>query len=311
MKTSHLTALRALEATLRTGNFRSAAAELGVTAAAVGQQVSKLEDYVGQKLFLRTPQGVQPTERANQIGDRLTSGFLTISEALAGLKSQRPKNRLAISMSQTTAEKWLCPRLSNFYALGISGDFRIDTMDRFVNLYTDDFDLAIRFGPAPPADHDDTFLFHEYVLPVCTPAFAKEHGLRDGKPDLKNVPILHMYEWTVDPDWVDWQAWGKKFGVANVEFKRGLRYTEMSFGLQAALSGNGLILSGFTEAHIALMDGRLIAPFGSNFVTKASFEYRLVCAKGHHKSNLQQTFETWILEEAEIFQSKMNELGLA
>lgn len=311
MKTSHLTALRALEATLRTGNFRSAAAELGVTSAAVGQQVSKLEDYVGRKLFVRTTAGVEPTAQARRIAERLTAGFLSISEVLDGLKAKRPKNRLAISMSQTTAEKWLCPRLSKFYSLGVTGDFRIDTMDRFVNLYTDDFDLAIRFGPAPPDDHDDVHLFNEYVLPVCTPAFAKEHALGRDNLDLSNIPVLHMYEWTVDPDWLDWEEWGKRYGIESVDSKRGLRYSEMSFGLQAAISGNGLILSGFTEAHIALMDGRLVAPFGPKFVTKTSFAYRLVCARGHHKSNLQQTFETWILGEAELFRTKMEEMGLA
>ena len=38
MRISHLNNLRALEATVRTGSFRAAAAKLGVTPAAVGQQ---------------------------------------------------------------------------------------------------------------------------------------------------------------------------------------------------------------------------------------------------------------------------------
>ena len=64
MKTSHLNALRALEAALRTGSFRSAADDLGVTTAAVGQQIRGLEEYVGRQLFIRKPSGAVPTEAA-------------------------------------------------------------------------------------------------------------------------------------------------------------------------------------------------------------------------------------------------------
>ncbi len=52
---THLNALLAFEASARLGNFTRAAEELGVTPAAVGQQVRILEDYLGRKLFHRTP----------------------------------------------------------------------------------------------------------------------------------------------------------------------------------------------------------------------------------------------------------------
>lgn len=54
MRVPHLNGLKALEVTLRTGSFRGAADELGVTAAAVGQQIRTLEDFLGCKLFFRT-----------------------------------------------------------------------------------------------------------------------------------------------------------------------------------------------------------------------------------------------------------------
>lgn len=306
MKTSHLTALRALEATLRTGNFRSAASELGVSAAAVGQQVGKLEDYIGRQLFTRTPTGVQPTEHADQIAGQLTSSFLTLSDILEDLKKEAPKNRLAISVSQAMAETWLSPRLHKFYGLGIPVDFRIDTSDRFVNLFTDDFDLALRFGPAPPEDHDDTPLFGAHVLPICSPEFAKTYALGPDNPDLKHVPVLHLYHWTTDPDWVGWEEWGKRYGIDNVDSKKGMTYSEMSFGLQSAISGNGLVLCGFIEAHIALADGRLVAPFGNKFITQAEYQFRLVGAKGRRKSEIQKTFEAWIKEEAAEFREEID-----
>lgn len=48
-----LNALRAFEVAARTGSFVQAGAELGVTAAAVSQQVKLLEDHLGKRLFHR------------------------------------------------------------------------------------------------------------------------------------------------------------------------------------------------------------------------------------------------------------------
>ena len=78
--------MRALEAALRTGSFRSAADDLGVTTAAVGQQIRGLEEYVGHKLFVRKPSGAIPTEIAGGVAAELTAGFGSISTVLARLK---------------------------------------------------------------------------------------------------------------------------------------------------------------------------------------------------------------------------------
>ena len=183
MKTSHLNGLRALEATLRTGNFRTAADELGVTPAAVGQQVRGLEDYLGRTLFMRAPAGVSPTDHANSVAGKLTSSFVVISDVLDQLRDRRPSNRLALTMTQSLAEKWLTRRLAKFYALDVQVDLRIDTTSRLVDLFTDEFDLAIRYGPPAPEDHEDTPLFEEYVLPVCSPDFAARNDLSRNRSD--------------------------------------------------------------------------------------------------------------------------------
>ena len=56
-----LGALRAFEAVARLGSFRLAAEELHVTPTAVSHQVKRLEEYVGQALFVRLNRAVQPS----------------------------------------------------------------------------------------------------------------------------------------------------------------------------------------------------------------------------------------------------------
>ena len=97
MKISHLNALRALEATLRKGSFKAAADELGVTTAAIGQQIRTLEAFLNRKLFLRTNTGVQPTDSALGVQQKLATSFSTIEDVIGQLKFQSSKNRLAIT----------------------------------------------------------------------------------------------------------------------------------------------------------------------------------------------------------------------
>jgi LysR family transcriptional regulator, glycine cleavage system transcriptional activator len=56
-----LKALVAFDAAIRTNSFSIAAAELCVTPGAIGQQIQKLEQWLGVLLFTRQVRQVQPT----------------------------------------------------------------------------------------------------------------------------------------------------------------------------------------------------------------------------------------------------------
>ena len=53
-----LNAVKTFEVAARMGSFVLAAAELGVSSAAVSQQVRHLEDFLGRKLFVRDRKSV-------------------------------------------------------------------------------------------------------------------------------------------------------------------------------------------------------------------------------------------------------------
>ena len=93
---SHLNALRALEASVRHGSFTAAAAELGVTPAAIGQQVRKLEAALGQRLLVRRANGFEPTEIATSAATKLASGFDDLREALALMAHGNNPNRVFV-----------------------------------------------------------------------------------------------------------------------------------------------------------------------------------------------------------------------
>lgn len=308
MRVTHLNGLKALEATLRTGSFRVAADELGVTTAAVGQQIRTLENFLKCKLFLRTSSGVQPTDHALRIKRKLTASFSTIEEVISQLKYRQPKNRLAVTLPSSFAENWFAGRLPDFYRFNSEIDLRLDASNRMVDLLTEDFDFAIRFGQPPPKLYEEQQLFGDFVLPVCTPEFANQYRLSNKQASLEGVPLIHLGERTPDPQWVDWMNWGEAFGFQTDSLQAGILLTEFNSGIQTAISGQGLVLCGITEAYNAIKEGILVTPFGPKLNCPTSYQYRLVFVRGRELSKLQVQFQSWVIKIANEFRSEVNEI---
>ncbi|MDJ0992710.1 MAG: LysR substrate-binding domain-containing protein [Dinoroseobacter sp.] len=308
MRTSHLNALRALEAALRTGSFRSAANDLGVTTAAVGQQIRGLEEYVGRQLFIRKPSGAVPTETAVGVAAELTAGFGSISNVLETLKRPVLDNRLSVSTSLAIAEYWLTPRLPNFYAICDQFDLRIDTTHRLVDLRSEEFDFVIRFGPEPDKSLDSVFLFDGCVVPICSPDFAAQHGLSENTRSLAGVPVLHVKEETTDPGWLNWTGWSRKYGFEYEERSALPEFPRLSAGLRGAKEGLGLVLCGMVESFSALADGSVIMPFGGKSATRSEFSYRLVSLRGRARSRTQDDFRDWMSTESVTYRHEVDTL---
>ena len=301
MKLSHLNALRAFEAVLRTGTFRSAADELGVTTAAVGQQIRGLEAYLGRNLFSRTSAGAHPMQEASRLGARLTSGFSIIDGVLSELRDDGAANRVAITLPESFAENWFTKRISDFYGRNSGVDLRLNASNRRVDLAADGFDFAIRYSPPPEPGLDAIDLFGDHVLPVCTPAFAERHGLSETLASLADIPLVHLENRTPDPTWANWPDWCAAFGIDGGSAS-GVRFSEISSGLQAALAGHGLVLCGVTEAYDAMTGGLLVAPFGPSRHVPTGYSYRLLSVSGRSLSPLQRRFRDWVVDLAADFE---------
>ena len=308
MKTPHLNALRALEAALRKGSFRSAADELGVTTAAVGQQIRALEEYIGRQLFVRKPSGAVPTESAIGVAAELTASFGSIGAVLAGLQQPDTDSRLSVSMSLAIAEYWLTPRLPRFYATCDQFDLRIDTTHRLVDLRSEEFDFVIRFGPETDDALESVFLFDGCVVPICTPEFAVQYRLSESTTSLAGVPLIHVKKETTDPGWLDWRSWSEKYGLEYEERSAIPEFPRLSSGLRGAKEGLGIVLCGMVESFSALADGSMIMPFGGRSATRSEFSYRLVSLRGRARSKTQSDFRDWMAMEAETYRNGVQNL---
>lgn len=130
------------------GSFSEAARRLGLTAAAVGKNVAKLEANVGVRLFQRSTRRLTLTEAGERFLAEVSSGLTTIQTAVANLAEAdgRPAGTLKVSMGASFGQQYVLPLLGEFLARypAIVPDWQFD--NRQVDLIGEGFDAAIGGG---------------------------------------------------------------------------------------------------------------------------------------------------------------------
>src|ERR1700751_5621 len=104
-----LAAIRAFEAAARTENFTAAAAELGMTQAAVSYQVKSVEERLGSPLFVCRKGRARLPPLGQRLLPALSSAFDAIEAAFASHREE-DESLLTITTTHTFANTWLAWR---------------------------------------------------------------------------------------------------------------------------------------------------------------------------------------------------------
>ena len=190
-----LESLRFFEAAARHESFARAAAELGVTAAAVAYHVRALEAHLDAPLFERRQRGVLLNPR----GQAHLKEIQHILAEVHGVseRHRRQPRRVRIISVEAVAEKWLVPRLAALETTHPGIAIELETDHRGVDPGSRDFDAWIAYtgataAPRPLTRRADTLieetLYEELLLPVCSPALLAARGQPRGPAELDGWP---------------------------------------------------------------------------------------------------------------------------
>ena len=256
-----LNAMKAFEAAARSGNFTLAADELGVSSAAVSQQVRNLEAYFGKQLFVRNGNRITMTDAGHAIYPQTSRALADIAAVTSRILEGEVRPRLVVSVPFSIAESWLVPRLASLveYYPEIAVDIRVE--DDPIDLARHTIELRISYGDYHYPGIDVVRLVHDEVLPVCSPGFWNSHA--NSKPEFADFPesaFIHTHwgpSYASHPTWSDW------FNHAGISLRRdpslGRRVGLSSLAISAARSGLGIALGQRVLARPDLEAGRLIA----------------------------------------------------
>lgn len=162
------------EAAARLQSFKLAAEELCVTPGAVSHQINTLEDFIGQKLFIRQNRAIKLSNSGLRYYERTFSILNDLEVATADLGRYTKNNQLKIAIPPTLLNKWLLPKLdfSHIERQGIEVTF-VDTLDH-LDFAKDNIDISIRYGFEAPEGFHSEHLFSEEMIVVCAPDYMSE-----------------------------------------------------------------------------------------------------------------------------------------
>jgi LysR family transcriptional regulator, glycine cleavage system transcriptional activator len=303
----YLNSLRALEASVRLGSFRAAAVELGVTSAAVGQQVRNLEAVLGRQLLVRYSSGFVPSETALLAAGRLAIGFDELRNALSLLARSDRQKRVSITVTPTIAERWLTPRLTRFLSRHSEIDLRMDSTPYVLFDAGGEFDFALRYDRPGRFGSEEIPLFGEALIPVCKPKIASQIGPIDRSDCLSATTLIHVDRSTDDPDWYHWEEWAQKFDYEIPQKESGrLQFAFTTAALRSVYDGQGVHLAQLSVTLPDLISGNLVAPFGVSKCVQPGYRYCLTQIDPSDPTPLQRAFREWVIREAKTTQSDMD-----
>jgi len=291
-------ALRTFEAAGRHLNFTRAAAEVGLTPAAVSHQIKEIEDQLGIVLFMRTSRNIRLTPSGTVLFEAVADALETLQRGVSRAnRTARNSAHLRISTSARFATNWLLPRLPRFRAENPTLELTFDITDEIRDFGLDDVDVAIRFGTGNYDHARSDRLFDTVIAPVCSPKLI-ESGARLEEPrDLLHHTLFHV-DWKTDRMvWPNWSMWMAAAGVNDFDDGKCVGFPDSSHVVQAVIAGGGVGLADLDMIANDLTDGRLVRVFDIGVSVASEYAYHLVYPESNSEDPRVLAFRKWILSE--------------
>jgi LysR family transcriptional regulator, glycine cleavage system transcriptional activator len=287
-----LGAIRAFEAAARHQSFTRAAAELGMTQAAVSYQIKVLEERIGEPLFLRGKGRVVLSEAGKRLAGPVGAAFASLRETFAAAREEAG-GTLTISTVQTFAMHWLVPRLGRFRHERPHLAVSLDTQARLVDFAHEEVDVAIRSGLGPWPGLASHLIMRMNFAPMLAPDLIARLGAPRSPADLLRFPLIGVS----DP-W--WETWFRAAGVPEPDLsgRTDVRLGSQQLEGSAAMAGQGVAILSPTFFADDLASGRLVQPFP--LVCDDGHAYWLVYPEGRRNVPKIRAFREWACREAGI-----------
>jgi LysR family glycine cleavage system transcriptional activator len=281
-----LPAVRVFEAAARHENFTSAAAELGMTQAAVSYQIRLLEERLGVPLFIRSKQRVALSDAGRKVAPLVSGAFDALSDAFSAVLMD-DQSVLTISTAQTFASNWMAPRLGAFQVGRPELAVRLLTQNQMVDFARDEVDVAVRIGRGPWPGLRQDFLMCVHATPMCTPEFRDSYRIE--RPEqLLEVPRLN-------PEDVWWKQWFDAVGLTEGQRRPGIRLDSQAMEGNAALAGHGVGMLTPLFWRNELEAGRLVQLF--DLIIYEGPSYWLVYPEHKRNQPKIRLFREWMTSE--------------
>lgn len=241
---------------IQLGSFTKAAEQLGISPAAVGKQIQRLEAEYNTSLFNRTTRKIELTEAGQAFYEeskKLLQQLDDLKNLMSSLEGE-PSGLLRISINYIYGHHWLLPLLPGFLATYPKLKVDVDIADRYPDFKSEDFDILILVGTddaEPLYDLKVAKLGVTRFAYSATPNYLAVHGMPEMPNDFLKHHIIAHSNW-VPKDVLHF----KSRPPLPIEPYISVSTTQ---GIKQAILGNlGIGLLEYESIHQELVNGQLI-----------------------------------------------------
>lgn len=187
----HLKSLAIFAEVVRSGRFRIAAANLGMTPSAISYHIRVLEEAVGVPLLYRstrsfslTDQGSKLYEAALEMLNAAEAGFAVAQDTNVDLSG-----KLRVALTSALSHSYISGRIVKFARDHPNVDIHLHYDNRENNLVQDQFDIALRIGKLKDSNLLCKLLWQMPRILVASPS------LLDAMPPLTQPSDLQRVSW--------------------------------------------------------------------------------------------------------------------
>jgi len=234
-----LTEMEAFATVVYQGGFTDAAKKMGISKSAVSKHVSSLETRLGARLLNRTTRRVSPTEIGLAYYDRARRVLNDAGEAdaLVTAMQSAPSGLLRVSAATDFGVNHLSPALGGF--LHEFPDITVNMVlnNRYVELISEGFDLAVRIGELEDSSLRARKLADTHKMMIASPKYFEEYGRPEKIDDLNEHKLLHYSNQASGNVWKLTAPSGEKRQVRSAGW---LTVNDGQSLLNAAINGLGI-----------------------------------------------------------------------
>ena len=282
-----LSAVRAFEASARTGSFRAAAQELALSPSAVSHAIVNLERSLGATLFERDGRSIRLSADGEQLMRHVGVAFEELRRGVDAVTNRGPQ-MLRVHSAPSFAAQWLSPRLPDFLAAHPDIHVRLAASTDYATFTTDEFDADIVYGP-PRAEGRAIPLGRETITPLCAPKLGESIA---APSDLLRMLLIQS-----DRKQVRWPDWFAGNGVKPPSQQSGMRFDRSFLAIAAAVDGLGVALESTRLAERELAAGKLVAPLCSAASNIDYVGHYLACPQNGLRRRPVRAFAAWLCAE--------------
>lgn len=185
--------IRIFHAAAKHGSFTHAADALNFSQSAVSRQVSALEYDLKVPLFHRHARGLVLTEQgemlyraAEEVQGKLESTRIKLTDS-----KDKPSGELKVTTTVGLGNRWLIPRLNEFFELYPDIHLNLILTDEELDLSMREADVAIRVRQPSQPDLIQRKLFTIHFHAYASSDYLKRHGTPKNSSDLSQQRLLN------------------------------------------------------------------------------------------------------------------------